>query len=364
MTLSQKNRHMKQLTNQNSPLLKTVNDFMFLLKSFMLLMFIGYCFSGLTLIQPDEVGLILRMGRLVGETRVDQINEPGWVLALPKPFDEVIRVPVKQIREVRIRELAPRPSDSDVPAYAIDPVYEGYCITADENILQVSMLIKYQITDPVYAVFNHFYPSISWQRLINDLTVGEMVRVAAQFNIDGILSENQEQISLIVRDRVQKMLNELNSGLTIVALEFEELTPPVALKQAFEEVNSAFINRRNYINNSRSLREEKLPWARAQAREMVNNAETYRQETLAQAQADANQFTELLQAYYKNPQEVSLDMLHQTRQKVFSQAGNVLVVPDEKSSDAGIRSFIDISGMGADGPVALPFTRDILYQED
>lgn len=354
---------MKQLTNQNSPLLKTVNDFMFLLKAFMVFMFVAYCFSGLTLIQPDEIGLVLRMGRLVGETRVDQVNEPGWVLALPKPFDDVIRVPVKQIREVRIRELAPHSSE-DVPDYAIDPVEEGYCITADENILQASILIKYQITDPVYAVFNHFYPSISWQRLINDLTVGEMVRVAAQFNIDGILSENQEQISLIVKNRVQKTLNELNSGLTLIALEFEELTPPVALKRAFEEVNSAFINRRNYINNSRSLREEKLPWAKGQAREMLNNAETYRQETLAQAQADSNQFTEILQAYHKTPQEVSLDMLHRTKQKVFSQAGNLLVVPDDKSNNAGIRSFINISGMGSDGPVALPFTRDILYQED
>ena len=132
------------MTEQNkadrpTPLLKTINDFMKLVKGFMALVFIAYLFSGITLIQPDEVGVILRMGKLAGDTPLDQVHEPGWLFAFPKPFDSVIKIPVKRILEVPISELAARPDvpkDDSGNISTIDPTREGYCISADENIFQ------------------------------------------------------------------------------------------------------------------------------------------------------------------------------------------------------------------------------------
>ena len=43
---------------KNTPLLKTINDFMKLVKGFMILVFVAYLFSGITLIKQGEVVII------------------------------------------------------------------------------------------------------------------------------------------------------------------------------------------------------------------------------------------------------------------------------------------------------------------
>lgn len=337
---------------------------MTLLKGLMLLVFVGFCFSGVTLVKPDEVGLILRMGKLVGENRVDQVHQPGWVLAFPGPIDEVLKIPVKQILEVRIRELAALPASKDEKAperRSIDPLQEGYCISADENIFQVTIFVKYQITDPVAAVFKFNSSFSTFEKMIRDFTVSEMVKVAARFNIDGILSEDKKQISQLVKERVQALLDKLETGLTLVSLEFEEISPPEFLKRDFEEVNTAFINRRNFINDARSLSEEKLPRARGKASEMVNQAEGYAESVLAEATAEADKFSQILQAYLQNPEEVRMNMINEGRKKLIGAMKKLVVLPPVTEFESGVRIFL---GGSAGAPAALPFDSRKLYEEE
>ncbi len=60
-----------------------------------------YVASGITIVKPDEVAVILRWGRLVGATPAFQEHGPGLLFALPRPVDRVVRVPVKHVWEVR-----------------------------------------------------------------------------------------------------------------------------------------------------------------------------------------------------------------------------------------------------------------------
>lgn len=349
---------------RKSALISTVHDFMTLLKGLMLLVFIGFCFSGVTLVNPDEVGLIFRMGKLVGENRVDKVRQPGWIFALPSPVDQVFKIPVKQILEVRIRELAALPTrkdDKTPEKRSIDPIREGYCISADENIFQVTIFVKYQITDPVAAVQKLIFSFSTFEKLIQDFTVSEMVKVAARFNIDGVLSEDKKHISQLVKERVQGLLDKLETGLTVVSLEFEEISPPEFLKRDFEEVNTAFINRRNFINDARSLSEEKLPRARAKASEMLNQAEAYAESVLADATAEADKFSQILQAYLQNPEEVRMNMIDEGRKKLIGAMKKLVVLPPVTEFESGVRIFL---GGSAGSPAALPFDSRQLYEEE
>ncbi len=354
---------MKELVRQ-SALIKTVHDFMTLLKGFMLLVFIAFCFSGLTLVNPDEVGLILRNGKLVGENRMDQIHQPGWVLAFPRPIDQVLKVPVKQILEVRIIELAAKKAaakeENKPEQRSIDPLKEGYCISADENIFQVSIFVKYQITDPVAAVFKFTSSFATFEKMIHDFTVSEMVKVSSGFSIDGILSEDKKQIAQLVKERVQVLLDKLETGLSIVSLEFEEISPPEFLKRDFEEVNTAFINRRNFINDARSLSEEKLPKARGKASEMVNQAHAYADTVVAEASAEADKFSQILQAYQQNPEEVRMSMIDEGRRKLIGAMKKMVVLPPVSQFESGIRLFLG----GSAPPGALPFDPQQLNEEE
>ena len=59
-----------------------------------------YAVSGITIVKPDEVAVILRWGRLVGATPALQEHGPGLLFAFPRPVDQVVRVPVKHVWEV------------------------------------------------------------------------------------------------------------------------------------------------------------------------------------------------------------------------------------------------------------------------
>src|SRR6202167_1863187 len=63
-------------------------------------MAILYALSGITIIKPGEVGLTLRWGE-----RLEGLHEPGLMFALPRPIDEVVRVDVKHVSELRIDTL-------------------------------------------------------------------------------------------------------------------------------------------------------------------------------------------------------------------------------------------------------------------
>lgn len=333
-------------TDNPTPLLKTINDFMKLVKAFMVLVFISYLFSGITLVKPDEVGIILRMGKLVGENAIDQIHEPGWMFALPKPFDEVKKIPVKRILQVKITELATknmqRSEEGNISS--IDPTQEGYCISADENIFQTSVFVKYQISDPIKLMLLYSNPIRLAQTLVHDLTVSEMISVSCRFNIDGLFTKDKKELSQQVMDNVQQKLDKINSGLTIVSLEVLEMVPPPFLKFDFEDVQSAFVDQHQFINQAKSSRETKLPEAQSAYEENINKAMAYSEEIVAKATAEASQFTKMLEAYEENPQEVSLEMKNKTLKSITEKSGNLIVFPDSKTAQGNTTLLLGTNG--------------------
>lgn len=350
---------------ESSPFAKTLNEFMLLLKAVMIIVFIGFLFSGTTLINPDEVGIVLRFGKIRGENPAEIINQPGWLFALPRPIDKIVRVPVRQIREVRITEVSAAQTDPDIRTRSIDPVNEGYLISGDENVFQAVINVKYQIVNPIEAVFNFYGGDKTLESVIHDLTISEMVKVAGRLTIDGILSEDQKQLALMASQRLQLLLNELNSGVEIVAVEFEEVAPPAFLKRDFEEVNTAFINRRNYISEAEGRREQMLPGATGQASRIVNQARSYREEVVSAAAAEADSFLKLLEAYQKNPGETRMMLADRARKAVFRSGARLIMFPDQNGFEVPV--VLSLNDGSSSSALPVPVIGDDfmhLYTED
>src|SRR5262249_18007234 len=85
-------------------------------------LFVIYLLSNTTLVQPGDVALVLRLGRLQAETRDAQIKRPGLLSAWPEPIDRVVRVPVKAEGEVVIQALWKSLASTGNMADAIAPV--------------------------------------------------------------------------------------------------------------------------------------------------------------------------------------------------------------------------------------------------
>ena len=145
------------------------------------------CCSGIRVVNNYEVAVVLRFGRLVGDTREEQVKEPGLLLAFPYVIDEVIKVPVGKVHEVSIT----------THAASADPTYAeiedtGYVITGDENIIHIDATLKYQISDPVeYALYNS-----DPETEINGVVSGVMTSCAASKSVDGLLTDQSPAIPL------------------------------------------------------------------------------------------------------------------------------------------------------------------------
>ena len=68
-----------------------------------LVLLVLFLFSGVQKVTSENVGLLLRFGRLQGSSPANQIKQPGLVLALPYPVDSLLQVPVKQEGEVTVK---------------------------------------------------------------------------------------------------------------------------------------------------------------------------------------------------------------------------------------------------------------------
>ena len=104
--------------------------------------------SGVRTVKQGEVAVVLRFGKLCGDTREEQVHEPGLLFAFPYIIDEVITVPTGKVFELTV--------DTHYTEGEMSAAVEenGYCITGDQNVAVISTSLKYVISDPVaYALY-------------------------------------------------------------------------------------------------------------------------------------------------------------------------------------------------------------------
>ncbi len=204
-----------------------------------------YALSGITIVKPDEVAVILRWGRLVGETPALQEHGPGLLFAFPRPVDQVVRVQVKHVWEVPVSTLAPamtfKTMKIEEGVDTLDPLTQGYALTGDQNIVQADMVARYRVRDPAEWAF---YGPKAEDVLRVEVTAA-MVRSLGEMGVDRVLSDGRKNLIATATRRAQAGLDAAHSGLELSSLELTRLAPPAALAADFDAVQSAFIERRD-----------------------------------------------------------------------------------------------------------------------
>lgn len=174
-------------------------------------MVVVYALSGITIVRPDEVAVVLRWGRLVGETPALQEHGPGLLFAFPRPVDQVVRVQIKHVWEVPITTLASSPEDEDEAPSGdtLDPLTQGYALTGDENIVHVSMVARYRVRDP--AEFAFYGPKA--EDVLRVEVTAAMVRSLGEMGVDRVLADGRKDLVATATRRTQGGLDAVHSGL-------------------------------------------------------------------------------------------------------------------------------------------------------
>lgn len=147
-----------RLDAANQSLAEALRKSFRVLKLLMFVLVVLYAVSGWFSVKPNEVGLVLRFGRIVGtgehERTQSAVLPPGWHWSLPYPFERWVTVETNE-REVPIEflfQMTEEERTSGKIGYKLSnlsPARDDYLITGDVNILHASIVVKYRITDPV-----------------------------------------------------------------------------------------------------------------------------------------------------------------------------------------------------------------------
>jgi membrane protease subunit HflK len=268
-------------------------------------MAILYALSGITIIKPGEVGLTLRWGE-----RLEGLHEPGLMFALPRPIDEVVRVDVKHVSELRIDTLVSTHSKT------LDPTSGGYAMTGDHNIVHVEMVARYQIRDAAEWAF--YGPSVD--DIVRTEMTAAIVRSIGEMGVDHVLSDGRADLIKIATRRAQAGLDAAHAGLTLSALEVTRLSPPLALRSDFEAVQSAVICATTAQKQAQEFAQRAVPQAQADADVAIQQAKGDVSAARARAAGDVNAFVALDHEYRANAAAVRERLYRDALDKAIATA--------------------------------------------
>jgi len=287
-------------------------------------MVVFYAFSGTTVIRSDEVAVVLRWGRVVGDTPALQEHGAGLLFAFPKPIDDVVRVPVKHIYEVTVDTLAPRATEEDqANTRTLDPLTQGYALTGDKNIVQADVVARYRVRD---AAEWAFYGPKAEDVLRVEVTAA-MVRSLGEVGIDRVLADGRKDLVAAATARVQAGLDRCHAGLELASLELTRLAPPLALSYEFNAVQSAYIGAETKRKEAQAYAERAIPDAQAQADLMVQSARGDAETALAKAQGESAAFILLDREYRANASVVRERLYRDAIEKAITKSGNIRWIP-------------------------------------
>jgi len=245
-------------------------------------------------VQPEETGVVQRFGAVV------RTVGPGLHFKLPYGLETATLVPTARVlkEEFGFRTAASVPGRRT--QYADSPAFkdESLMLTGDLNVIDVQWIVQYRIEDPVRYLFRVRNP----RQTIRDVAEAVMRRIVGNRLGSDVLTVGRVAVSTEVKEEMQKILGDYDTGVRLVTVELQDVTPPDLVKPAFNEVNEARQDREKSINQAQEQANKEIPRARGEAARTITEAEGYAVERVNRANGEATRFRAILAEYQRAPE--------------------------------------------------------------
>jgi membrane protease subunit HflK len=252
-------------------------------------------------VQPEETGIVQRFGQVV------RTASPGLHFKWPYGVETVRLIPTARVlkEEFGYRSVASAPGQRT--QYTGNQTYkaESLMLTGDLNVIDVQWIVQYRIEDPIRYLFQVRDTS----KTIRDITEAVMRRVVGNRIGSDVLTVGRVAVSTEAKEEIQQILNTYETGVRLVTVELQDVTPPDPVKPAFNEVNEARQDRERTINQAQEQANREIPKAGGEAAGSIREAEGYAIERVNRSRGEANRFQAVLAEYQQAP-EVTRRRLH------------------------------------------------------
>ena len=275
-----------------------------------------YVGSGLIAVQPGEVGVRMRFGKIV-----EPVLEPGLHYRLPWPFEAHRIIQKEQVRRFeygfpasknqtasrpfgRQRTAAagwaPLPDTSNATGTMFQKEAgpdEPFLLTGDGNLIDLRWALQYRVKDAVAFAFNVAEP----EALVRGVSLATLRGVTARSGIDAIYTSDRSGVEQRVEKALQHILDDTHSGVEILSFQLLYVHPPSEVHDAFRDVASSQEDKLRTINRANIFAVEIVNQAKAEAAAMIEQALALKDQQILHAQGDAANFGLKLDAYKRAP---------------------------------------------------------------
>ena len=268
-------------------------------------------FGSFYIVAPEELGVVKRFGKVV------RTAGPGPHFKIPL-IEDVLKPQVTKVHriEVGFETVDPGPHPRYKPIKK-----EALMLTGDENIVMDEFIVQYKIEDPAAFLFN----IRDQTKALKDASEASMREVVGKNPIDEVLTEGRFRVQQETRQLLQETMTSYGSGISVVAVQLQDVLPPEQVANAFRDVASAREDREKSEEQAEGYRNDLIPKAKGEAEKIVNEAMAYREAKINQAKGDASRFLQVLKEYRK-AQDVTHQRIYvETMEEVLGRMEKVII---------------------------------------
>jgi membrane protease subunit HflK len=287
-----------------------------------------FVFSGVFKVEPGEQAVVLFLGKPVNQSK---LLGPGLHCSMPYPIGDHIKVSIggiqqvessigwyAQTREQRLAHIEPPAGPT------LNPMVDGYLLTADRNIVHGRATLSYRITDPIRYLFEFANSSNAVRNVLDNA----LLQTASRFTVDDILTRDGMGFTEAVRRRADELARAQELGIQVEQCVVEDSKPPRQVADAFKAVASA-ANKRDEIRNSAlSYENEVTNRAGSDAKSLVNLAQRDRSRYVSDTASRAKEFQDLLPSYQSSPELFVQQRRTETLGRVFTNVHDKIFVAE------------------------------------
>jgi len=272
--------------------------------------------TGIYVVGPDEVGVVQTFGKY------SRAGQSGLNYHFPYPIETVKTPKVTEVKRIEIGFRSVGKNQYQTVER------ESLMLTGDENIVDAEMIVQYKIKDPEAYLFNFIKPELT----VREASEASLRTVVGRHNIDEALTSGKFMIQEETKELVQSILDKYKTGIIVVAVQLQDVSPPQQVIAAFKDVASAKEDKNKMVNQAEGYRNDLIPKARGEAQAMIREAEGYKKARIARAEGDVAKFSAVLKEYRKAKGVTETRMYLETMEEILPKIEKI-IIPDAKSGN-------------------------------
>lgn len=273
-------------------------------------------FTSVYTVDVSEEGVVTRFEKYHSTT------PSGLHFKLPFFIDRVTKVPSKILlqEEFGFRSLGHRKGEAEYEKRGFGE--ESLMLTGDLNVADVEWILQYRISDPWKFLFH----ARNVDKNIRDVSMSIMRRVVGDRLVGDVLTVGRVEIADEAKKLTQEVLDKYDMGITVVAVVLQDVTPPEAVKTAFNDVNAAKQEQEKSVNVAEREYNNIIPEAKGKAEQVIADAEAFAVALVNRSKGDASKFDSMLVEFRRAPEVTRKRLYIEAMEEIFLNIDKLVIV--------------------------------------